>query len=126
MVLVVEDDEDLAAAVAEALVTRGFDATAAHAVHQALRIAGIQAPDAWIIDYALTGMTGAELVKWLRASGSPALRDAVLIGYSADTRAYAAFAAAGADAFIAKPASGDELETALRSAFSRHCVATAR
>lgn len=122
-VLVVEDDEDLAAALVEALDMRGFEATSAHAVHQALRVAGLRAPDVWIVDYALPGMNGVDLVAWLRGSRDPALRDAILIGCSADLRSSPAFAAAGADGFIAKPASSDEVEAAVRSALSRRRVA---
>lgn len=124
-VLVLDDDDDLAEALVDALLLRGFDATAAHAIHLALRTAALRPPDAWIVDYGLPGVNGAELVRWLRASAGRALRDAIFIGFSADPDAPFAFAEAGADGFVRKPASCDEIEAALRTALSRRSEAAA-
>jgi DNA-binding response OmpR family regulator len=121
-VIVVHDDPEVGAAIVAALQARGFAALTVHAAHQALRLAATRPPDAWIVDQELQGLSGAELVQSLRGSARAELREAGIIGTSADPRDQEIFTAAGADRFVGQPASvdafGDALDPILHRAAS--------
>ena len=68
-VLVVDDDRDTRDLFAVALSFMGFDATTAADGFAALQIAGEH--DALVVDLAMPGMDGLELIQRIRAAGSP-------------------------------------------------------
>jgi PAS domain S-box-containing protein len=66
-VLVVDDDPDVRRFLEESLRAMGYSATSAANGTAGLEILGCTTPDAMIVDYAMPGMTGAELSKHARA-----------------------------------------------------------
>jgi signal transduction histidine kinase len=76
-VLVVDDNEDGAEMLAEALTQKGFDTRVAHDAPTALRVAAEFTPDTAVLDIGLPVMDGYELATHLR--GLPGLANLRLI-----------------------------------------------
>jgi signal transduction histidine kinase len=112
-VLVVDDNPDHLALLAELLRGRGYDVIEANDAFEALRIVSDQKPDACVIDIGLPGMDGYELARKLREI--PATRESRLIavtGYGTKSDKEA-FEEAGFDNFFPKPTDIEELNRAL-------------
>lgn len=114
-ILLVDDDEDLRHVLASALMTQGYQVTEAEDGPAALTALEAGTPDLAVIDYAMPGMTGAELAQRISAQW-PALPIIFASGFS-DTAAVEAAMGGGA-VMLRKPFRVDELldavETALR------------
>ena len=112
-VLVVDDNPDHLALLAELLRGRGYEVIEAQDAPEALRLISSQKTDACVIDIGLPGMDGYELARKLREI--PETRAARLIavtgyGTKADTES---FVEAGFDSFFPKPPNIEELSRAL-------------
>ncbi len=108
-VLCVDDNADLRGYLARILGSL-YDVTCVGDGTEALRAARESRPDVMICDVMMPGMPGTELVRRIRAD--PALRDIpviVLSARDADDSTSAAAIAAGADGFVAKPFSAQQL-----------------
>ena len=112
--VLVVDDEPLNRMAAKFLLTDlGADVTTTPSAEQALQLMATQRFDVLLVDVRLSGMTGLELTGRVRAGVGPQPVIAVMTGdVSADSRAAAT--AAGADVFIAKPSTLDDLVAVLR------------
>ena len=115
-VLVVDDNPDHLALLAELLRDRGYDVIEAHDATEALRVISNQKPDACVIDIGLPGMDGYELARRLREM--PETRDSRLIavtgyGTKADEES---FEEAGFDHFFPKPMNIEEITRVLSKA----------
>ncbi len=116
-ILVVEDDRRIRDMVRRGLLFEGYEVAVAEDGEDALRLAREHMPDAVILDIMLPGMSGLEVCNRLRsASTVPILmltaRDAVqdrVTGLDA-----------GADDYMVKPFSFEELLARLRALFRRH------
>ena len=117
-VLVVDDNEDVAALMAESLARSGFVTRVAHDASEALAVVREFAPAAGILDIGLPVVDGYELARRLRAQ--PGLERMYLIavtGYSqAEDRARAL--AAGFDHHLVKPVSGQAIRSLLDTALA--------
>lgn len=102
-ILVVDDNETLRTLLAQVLESEGFVAIAADSGEAALEVARFAPPDLFLVDHVMPGMTGAELIRTLRASGDERLRSIPAIGLSAYDRGRHELIAAGAVAAIGKP-----------------------
>lgn len=98
-----DDNETLRTLVAQALESEGYVAIAAESGEAALEVAGFAPPDLCLVDQIMPGMTGAELIRALRASVDERLRSVPAIGLSAYDSARHELLAAGAVAAIGKP-----------------------
>ena len=112
-VLVVDDNPDHLALLAELLEERGYEVLQAHDATEALSLVSSHKPDACVIDIGLPGIDGYELARRLREI--PETRDSRLIavtgyGTKADRES---FEEAGFDHFFPKPTSIEELHRAL-------------
>jgi two-component system response regulator TctD len=125
-VLIVDEDVLLGQALGAALEPFGFTVSTASAAHHALRLAASRPPSAWIIDAKLPGLSGPEFAAALRAMADGALRRALVIGTSTDRGDEAAFARAGADRFVAKPAPGAAYAAVLTSALGNRAAGSDR
>jgi two-component system, OmpR family, KDP operon response regulator KdpE len=115
-VLVVDDEPQIRRALRANLVAREFDVDSAGTGEEALMLAARHHPDAVILDLGLPGMDGIEVVRDLRGwSSVPIL---VLSARDAASEKVAALDA-GADDFVTKPFSMDELLARLRAALRR-------
>jgi DNA-binding response OmpR family regulator len=102
-VLVVEDNATLRALLSLALESNGYVPIAVESSEAAMELALADPPDAWIVDQTLPGMTGADLVRRLRASGDARLRDAPVLGVSGRIEGASALRLAGAGQTLQKP-----------------------
>ncbi|MEV8017544.1 response regulator transcription factor [Streptomyces sp. NPDC086554] len=115
-VLVVEDDAQLVRALEINLRARKYGVDAAPDGATALRLAAARQPDAIVLDLGLPDMDGIDVLKTLRGwSRVPVL---VLSARSASDEKVAALNA-GADDYVTKPFSMDELLARLRASVRR-------
>lgn len=115
-VLVVEDDPQLVRALVINLQARHYGVDSAPDGATALRLAAARQPDVVLLDLGLPDMDGVDVIKALRGwSRVPVL---VLSARQASDEKVAALDA-GADDYITKPFSIDELLARLRAAVRR-------
>ncbi len=115
-VLVVDDEQQIARALAVNLRARGYDVDVAENGEIALELAARRHPDAVILDLGLPGIEGTDVVRGLRGwSRVPIL---VLTVRDAESDKVAALDA-GADDYVTKPFGMDELLARLRAALRR-------
>ncbi|MCI3929086.1 response regulator [Streptomyces sp. AN091965] len=115
-VLVVEDDPQLVRALEINLKARTYEVDAAVDGGMAQRLASARPPDVVLLDLGLPDMDGIDLIGWLRGfSRAPIL---VVSARQASDEKVAALDA-GADDYIPKPFSMDELLARLRAAARR-------
>jgi two-component system response regulator MprA len=117
-ILVIEDDQEVRAAVRRALVLGRYDVLEAENGQQGLLRAQSDVPDAIVLDLGLPDIDGMQVCRALRASGNstPILmltaRDAI------DNRVDGL--EAGADDYLVKPYDVRELQARLRAIMRRH------
>lgn len=115
-VLVVEDDPQLVRALVINLKARQYGVDAAPDGATALRLAAARQPDVVLLDLGLPDMDGAEVIRGLRGwTRVPVL--VLSARHSSDEKVAALDA--GADDYITKPFSMDELLARLRAAVRR-------
>ncbi|MBI2964487.1 MAG: response regulator [Deltaproteobacteria bacterium] len=116
-VLVAEDHQSARELIAAALEGEGYNLVFAATGTEAAQMAGEHPPDAALIDVLLPGIRGSDICRQIKATSRTT--PVILISGALNRRELEEeSAAAGADAFLAKPFSLDELRTVLR-AFSR-------
>ncbi|WP_329438901.1 response regulator [Streptomyces canus] len=115
-VLVVEDDPQLVRALVINLQARRYGVEAAPDGATALRLAAARQPDVVLLDLGLPDMDGVDVIKGLR--GWTRVPILVLSARQASDEKVAALDA-GADDYVTKPFSMDELLARLRAAVRR-------
>jgi CheY-like chemotaxis protein len=120
-VWVVDDDEEMSRAVGLMLELLDCKVTAYNSVRLAVQtlVAGTK-PDLIVLDVNMPEISGLDMVEFLRRR--PASRDLPIIILSSEaTDSIADEALAlGADAYVTKPVSVEELEKAMATAFYKH------
>jgi two-component system, OmpR family, KDP operon response regulator KdpE len=115
-VLIVEDEPALLRALQINLRARGYEVTTSSAGQDALVEAARQPPDAVLLDLGLPDLDGTEVIRQLRAwSDAPVI---VLSGRAGSGDKIGALDA-GADDYVTKPFSMEELLARLRAALRR-------
>jgi CheY-like chemotaxis protein len=117
-VLVVDDNHLLRRLLSMILEDAGFVPLDAESGEVALRLAVEDPPDAMIVDDAMPGMRGGDLVRALRRSTDLRLRLMPVVGLSGRPEGLTDLTAAGASVVIAKPVEEDTLLEALDRARS--------
>jgi CheY-like chemotaxis protein len=112
-VLVIDDDADVRRFLVDSLEALGYEVEAAADGLDGLAALDRAAPDLVVLDYAMPGMTGAEVAKAARAR-RPGLPIVFASGYS-DTAAIEAVLGAGAPV-LRKPFGVDQLSEAISEA----------
>ena len=121
-ILVVDDERHILSALSSRLSSEGYRVLGAADGETALEIAATAAPDLVVLDMGLPGIQGPEVVRRLRAfSAAPVL---ILSALDRDADKVAALDA-GADDYVTKPFSLDELLARLRALFRRAETAAA-
>jgi CheY-like chemotaxis protein len=112
-VLVVDDNEDLADVLDEAVTLLGHVARVAHTGEEALQVVNEFAPQLALVDVGLPDMDGYELVGRLRAlPGMEGLRIVAVTGYGQGSDRERS-KAAGCDLHLVKPVELGQLEALL-------------
>jgi two-component system, OmpR family, response regulator MprA len=120
--LLVDDDRALREAVGRALRLEGFSVTLATDGPEALELAAESPPDIVVLDVAMPAMSGLEVCKRMRARGA---RTSVLMLTAKDgVRDRVEGLDAGADDYLVKPFSLEELLARVRAGVRRSQVAT--
>lgn len=113
-ILLVEDNHDAAATLAELLSLSGHRVTVCHDGEAGLALARQLRPEVVISDLGLPGeMDGYQLARQLRADSPPSAPYLIALSGYADARARARSHAAGFDEHLSKPPDVDVLESLL-------------
>jgi CheY-like chemotaxis protein len=115
-VLVVEDDADNAESLTLLLRLWGHEVQVCRTGAEALRLAPRYAPQAVLLDIGLPGMSGWEVARQIRRSGTMVLIGLSGFGMQQD---HQRASQEGLDHFLVKPADPEELERLLRQAAER-------
>jgi len=102
-ILVVDDNLPLRVMLALTLESAGYVAIAAESGEAALEVARFDPPDLCLVDQCMPGMSGADLIRAMRASGDARLRDIPAIGLTGFDRSANDLVAAGARCALRKP-----------------------
>lgn len=119
LVHVIDDDASFRTAVARRLKLAGYDVETYSSAQQLLdRLPDAEAPGCILLDVQMPGLSGLELQSRLIERGST-LPIVFVTGY-ADTPTTVRAVKAGAEDFLAKPASSEQLIDAIERAMARY------
>lgn len=113
-VLVVDDEPAFCFAMAEILGLSGHTVKQAHSVSEALGILTCLTPDLILTDIMMPGSDGLSFIRHLRSRSAWAEIPTIAVSAKALIQDREAARAAGADAYIAKPFSAQELQAAIQ------------
>jgi DNA-binding response OmpR family regulator len=116
-ILVVEDEVPLARFIELELVAEGYRISVAHDGIAGLTLARESTPDLAILDWMLPGLSGLELCRRLRATGSK--MPVILLTAKDEVSDRVAGLDAGADDYVVKPFSIEELLARIRAHLRR-------
>jgi CheY-like chemotaxis protein len=102
-ILVVDDNLPLRLMVAQALEEHGYVTVAAESGEAALEAVAQDPPDLCVVDFFMPGMSGAQMIRALRASADERLRRVPAIGLTAYASGERELLAAGAALVVRKP-----------------------
>jgi len=113
-VLIADDEANLLISLEYLLQRQGYEVSLARDGDQVMNLIRQQQPDLVVVDASMSGQSGYEVCQQVRAD--PALRHVRIVMLSAKARAtdIAKGKALGADAFIVKPFSTDDLVDQVR------------
>ncbi len=113
LILLADDSLTIRTMVSSRLERSGYDVELATNGDDALELAGRLQPDLYILDVVMPGQTGLDVVRQLRVQGDTA--PVILLTAQDDDGDVAAGRAAGADQYITKPFSPQDLYLLVRS-----------
>ena len=118
-VLVVEDDPDIAELVARYLEKAGYTATRVSSGRDALDAVRAKAPDLIVLDVMLPHVDGLEVCRLLRANDHTANIPIIMLTARAEESERIVGLEMGADDYLAKPFSPNELVARVRALLRR-------
>jgi DNA-binding response OmpR family regulator len=118
-ILVAEDDRDIANLIAHYLQKAGWKAHLASSGDDALAYARQQTVDVAILDVMLPGMSGLEVCRLLRADRTTATLPIIMVTARAEETDRIMGLEIGADDYISKPFSPNELVARIRALMRR-------
>jgi two-component system, OmpR family, alkaline phosphatase synthesis response regulator PhoP len=118
-ILVAEDDRDIAELIAHYLQKSGWDAHIAGSGDQALAYARTHVVDVVILDVMLPGMSGLEVCRALRADRATAAVPIIMLTARGEEADRVIGLEIGADDYVAKPFSPNELVARIRALVRR-------
>jgi two-component system, OmpR family, alkaline phosphatase synthesis response regulator PhoP len=118
-ILVVEDDRDIADLVAHYLQKSGWEAAIASAGDEALAIARSRPIDLVILDVMLPGLSGFEVCRALRSDAATAAVPIIMLTARAEEADRVIGLELGADDYVSKPFSPNELVARVRALMRR-------
>lgn len=120
VILVVDDDEDIARFVAFNLRLHGFDVIHAHDGQDALEVIERQRPDLAVVDLMMPRMDGVELTRRLRADPMTAVLPVIMLTARGMTQDKVVGLTTGADDYLVKPFDTAELVARVISTLRRN------
>ncbi len=117
--LVVEDDEDIAALIARYLGKSGFTTEVVGSGAEAVRRARAHPPDLVVLDRMLPGIDGLEVCRILRGDPATAAVPIIMVTARAEEADRIAGLDTGADDYVTKPFSPNELVARVRALLRR-------
>ena len=118
-VLVAEDDEDIRALVVYRLERSGYRVVQAQDGEEALRLAAEHQPDLAILDVMMPKLDGYEVTRRLRSDDATSRLPVILLTARTQEADVSEGFAAGADDYIRKPFSPDELRARVQAILGR-------
>jgi len=118
-ILVAEDDHDIASLIAHYVQKSGWQAHVTPSGDEALAYARQQQVDVAILDVMLPGMSGLEVCRLLRADRATAAIPIIMVTARADETDRIMGLEIGADDYISKPFSPNELVARIRALMRR-------
>jgi len=119
VVLAADDDEDILELVAFRLERSGYTVVCARDGEQALALARAERPDVAVLDVMMPKLDGFELTRRLRAEEATREMPIILLTARAQDADLEQGFAAGADDYIRKPFSPQELRTRVQAMLGR-------
>jgi len=116
LILIIEDDEAISKMVSLSLNQQGFKTLIATDIKSAMRVIHANSPDLIILDLGLPDGDGKGLIKTIRSEISTPI---IVVSARNDEKEVIASLDAGADDYVIKPFSIDELLARVRSAQRR-------
>ena len=120
LILVVDDDEDIARFVEVNLKLHGFEVLVAHDGKDALEIIELHRPDLAVVDLMMPHIDGLELTRRLRADPMTAALPVIMLTAKGMTVDKVVGLTAGADDYMVKPFDTLELIARVRSTLRRN------
>lgn len=121
-ILVVDDEENIAYLLKSAWIAANFTVETAATGRTALELVGTWRPDILVLDVTLPDMTGFDILDRLRASGNKV--PVVFLTARGDTNDRVRGLSAGADDYVAKPFSLEEVTARVVACLRRAGLAT--
>jgi DNA-binding response OmpR family regulator len=115
LVLVADDDEDILTLVALRFRRSGLEVILARDGEEALELIRTRAPDAAVLDIAMPKLTGLEVLRRLRDSETTNALPVVILTARAGEKDVELGLEAGADEYITKPFSPQDLYACVQS-----------
>jgi two-component system, OmpR family, response regulator MtrA len=115
VLLVADDDEDVLMLVQLRLARSGYEVVVARDGEEALRLAREKQPDLAVLDWMMPKASGLEVLRALRADEETASIPVLMLTARASASDIEQGLAAGADDYIAKPFSPQELASRVQS-----------
>ena len=116
LILVVEDEPDLVALLADQLTLLGHEVLVATDGLQGLRLARESLPDLLLTDVIMPFMDGTEMLEQIRSHAETAHLPVIAFSALTDARTQARLESLGITGFLPKPYSFRELEERIREA----------
>ena len=120
-ILVIEDEVAIARFIERGLIFENYRPVVAHDGHSGLELARDDPPDLVILDWMLPGLDGLEVCKRLRNAGEVPV---LMLTARDDVRDRVQGLDAGADDYLVKPFSFQELLARIRALFRRNAPAS--
>ena len=118
-ILIVEDDSDIAELVARYLDKAGLLTDRAASGREALQMIGAKPPDLVLLDLMLPHVDGLEVCRQIRSSGATAAIPIIMVTARAEESERIVGLELGADDYLAKPFSPNELVARVRALLRR-------
>lgn len=120
LILIVEQDEEFANAIAQILERGGYTTKIAHEVVGAIRAYNQSRPSAIIVNPILPDMSGLEFCRYIRRDVKMNTTPMVVIGTASKSPESAEAMKAGVEVFLERPISAQELRHVMSSLITQH------
>ena len=119
LILIADDDDDIRALVSFRLKRAGYDVVEARDGEEALRLARERAPDLAVLDVMMPKLTGDQVTQRLRVSEATCHMPVILLTARVREDDVTRGFDAGADDYIKKPFSPQELRSRVQAILGR-------